>query len=114
MKITDIVRLLNSQVITGKDKLDNEVETAFASDLMSDVLTVRTDNLLLLTGLVNVQTIRTAEMSDINCIIFVRNKSVSEEMIKLAEENKITLIQSPYSMFKSSGILFNSGIKPVY
>lgn len=114
MKITDIVRLLNSQVITGKDKLDNEVETAFASDLMSDVLTVRTDNLLLLTGLVNVQTIRTAEMSDINCIIFVRNKSVSEEMIRLAEENKITLIQSPYSMFKSSGILFNSGIKPVY
>jgi predicted transcriptional regulator len=114
MKITDIVRLLNSQVITGQDKLDNEVETAFASDLMSDVLTVRTDNLLLLTGLVNVQTIRTAEMSDINCIIFVRNKSVSEEMIRLAEENKITLIQSPYSMFKSSGILFNSGIKPVY
>ncbi len=62
---------------------------------MSDVLTVNCDNLLLITGLANLQAIRTAEMSDIDCILFVRNKSVSPEMKSLAEELGITLINAP-------------------
>ncbi len=114
MRVKEIVDLIKGNVVTGSENLENKVDMAFASDLMSDVLTVKTDNLLLLTGLVNIQAIRTAEMSDIGCIVFVRNKKVTEEMIRIAKENKITLIQSPYSMFKVSGILFNAGIKPVF
>ncbi|MCK9219995.1 MAG: DRTGG domain-containing protein [Bacteroidales bacterium] len=114
MKINEIVRLIKGTVLSGSESLENEVKIAFASDLMSDVLTVKIDNLLLLTGLVNLQAIRTAEMSDINCIIFVRNKKVTEEMIRIARENKMIIIQSPYSMFKVSGILYNAGIKPVF
>lgn len=114
MKVWEIVDLIKGSVITGMDNMENTVDMAFASDLMSDVLTVKTDNLLLLTGLVNIQAIRTAEMSDISCIVFVRNKKVTAEMIRIATENKITIIQSPYSMFKVSGILFGAGIKPVF
>jgi predicted transcriptional regulator len=114
MKVWEIVDLIKGSVITGPDNMENTVDMAFASDLMSDVLTVKTDNLLLLTGLVNIQAIRTAEMSDISCIVFVRNKKVTEEMVRIATENKITIIQSPYSMFKVSGILFGAGIKPVF
>jgi serine kinase of HPr protein (carbohydrate metabolism regulator) len=114
MKVKEIVDLIKGNVVTGSENLENKVDMAFASDLMSDVLTVKTDNLLLLTGLVNIQAIRTAEMSDIGCIVFVRNKKVTEEMIRIAKENKIILIQSPFSMFKVSGILFNAGIKPVF
>lgn len=114
MKVSEIVELLQGKVITGENITNHEVETAFASDLMSDVLTVKTDNLLLLTGLVNVQAIRTAEMSDIGCIVFVRNKMVTDEMVKIAGECKIILIQSPFSMFRASGILFRTGIKPVF
>ncbi len=114
MKIKEVVELLNAKVVSGHDQLDAEVEFAFASDLMIDVLTIETDNLLLLTGLANLQTIRTAEMSDINKIIFVRKKKATSEMIRLAAENDMILIECDYSMFKSSGILFNSGVKPVY
>ncbi|MCX6305470.1 MAG: DRTGG domain-containing protein [Bacteroidetes bacterium] len=114
MKILDIVDLIKGTVVSGSDNLEKTVDMAFASDLMSDVLTVKTDNLLLLTGLVNIQAIRTAEMADISCVVFVRNKKVTEEMIRIARENKITIIQSPYSMFKVSGILFSAGIKPVF
>jgi hypothetical protein len=114
MKVWEIVDLIKGSVITGIDNMENTVDMAFASDLMSDVLTVKTDNLLLLTGLVNIQAIRTAEMSDISCIVFVRNKKVTGEMIRIATENRITIIQCPYSMFKVSGILFGAGIKPVF
>jgi predicted transcriptional regulator len=114
MKVKEVAELVGGTVITGTENLEGRVSKAFASDLMSDVLTVKTDNLVLLTGLVNIQAIRTAEMSDIGCVIFVRNKKVTEEMIRIACENRITVIQSPCSMFKASGILFRAGIQPVF
>ena len=114
MKLREVVELLNAKVVSGEAHLDAEVEYVFASDLMSDVLTIETDNLLLITGLANLQTIRTAEMSDISKIIFARKKKATDEMIRLAAENDMILIECDYSMFKSSGILFKSGVKPVY
>ena len=70
--------------------------------------------LLLITGLCNMQTIRTAEMSDIKVILFVRDKKTTDEMIELAEENEMVLIETSLSMYRTSGILFNLGIQPLY
>lgn len=114
MKISELIDVIQGELICGADRLNHEVNTAFASDLMSDVLTVKIDNVLLLTGLANIQALRTAEMSDITCIIFVRNKKITDDMLDLAKENGLILISSPYSLFKTSGLLFSSGINPVY
>jgi len=114
LRVEEVARILNAQVVCGTRNLTKEVGKAFASDLMSDVLTLETDNLLLITGLANVQAVRTAEMSDIACILLVRNKKANREMIELAEESGITILEYPGSMFRSSGILFNAGIKPVF
>jgi len=114
MKLKEIAAILDASISCGEEKLDHEVEMGYSSDLMSDVLTLDTDNLVLLTGLVNMQAIRTAEMADIKAIVFVRNKKASQEMIELAMENGICLLESPYSLFKSSGMLFQSGLKPIY
>jgi hypothetical protein len=114
MKLSEVAILLGAKVVGGVEDLDREIEFAFSSDLMSDVLTLKSDNLLLVTGLANLQTIRTAEMSDINNIIFVRNKKATDEMISLALENDMVLIESKYSMFKTSGLLYEAGIRPLY
>ena len=114
MKIEQIAELLNGRVVCGEEFLNRRVNSVFASDLMSDVLTLKSDDLLLMTGLGNVQTIRTAEMSDINTIIFVRNKKVNEDMLQLAAENDMVLIECPYSMFRASGILYQAGLEPIY
>jgi len=114
MKLSELAELVNGNVVCCHHRLDSEVEYAFASDLMSDVLTVRADKLLLITGLANMQAVRTAEMADIPAIVFVRNKTISEDMIQLAEDNGIVLIESPFTMFRASGILYSKGVKPVY
>lgn len=114
MKINDLTSIINGEVLCGFENLTHEVHFAFACDLMSDVLTIKQNNVLLITGLSNVQTIRTAEMSDINCVIIVRNKDVSKEMIRLAKESEIVLIKCKYSMFRTSGLLFSAGIKPIF
>lgn len=114
MKVGEIAEILSARILSGRDSLDEEVYFAFASDLMSDVLTLENDGLLLITGLSNLQSIRTAEMSDVRAIIIGRGKSVSEEMIKLAEMSNIILLTCEYSVYRISGILFGKGIKPVY
>ena len=63
MKIKDLCKLVEGTVLCGEGHLDGNVEQAFASDLMSDVLTVKTNEFILITGLANLQAIRTAEMS---------------------------------------------------
>ncbi|MDR2231546.1 MAG: hypothetical protein LBE56_00315 [Tannerella sp.] len=114
MTIREIATLVQAKVLSGEALLNSEQIYAFASDLMSDVLTIKTDNFMLITGLANIQSIRTAEMSDIKCILLVRGKEATEDMIDLVQENGMVLLSTSFSMFKTSGILFSSGIRPVY
>ena len=114
MELARIVEIVNGRVICGEEKLKKTVKYGFSSDLMSDVLTINIEELILLTGLTNPQTIRTAEMADIEFILFVRNKKITPEMVKLARENDMVLIVTGYSLFRTSGILYNAGLKPVY
>jgi len=114
MKIADIVKLLNAKIITGSDRLNEDVLYGFASDLLSDVLTVDSERLLLLTGIANLQVIRTAEMSEIICIVFVRDKKMTPDMIELALEKNIITIESPFSMFRAISVLHDNGLQPVF
>ncbi|HOF17082.1 MAG TPA: hypothetical protein PLF32_09395 [Bacteroidales bacterium] len=114
MTIKEIAESLEGEIVCSEKFTNRKVEKAFSSDLMSEVLTIDSENLILITGLVNVQTIRTCEMLDIQNIIIVRNKKATPEMLELAEENDIIIIQCPFSMFKASGILYQHGIKPIY
>ena len=113
MKIAQISEIVEGRILCG-ESTEEEVACAFASDLMSDVLTLNSEHLLLITGLSNMQTIRTAEMADIRYILFVRNKIPTNDMIELANANKIVVLTTPLSMYKTCGNLFGSGLDPVY
>lgn len=114
MQISELTAILEARILTGEELLGQEVLFGFASDLMSDVLTVKKDSMALLTGLANLQTIRTAEMSDIHCVVLVRGKKGTDDMVALARENGIVLMECPYTMFRASGVLYTAGIQPLY
>ncbi|MCX7985365.1 MAG: hypothetical protein N2662_00300, partial [Bacteroidales bacterium] len=91
-----------------------DVSYGFATDLLSDLLKIDKNKTLLITGLATPQTIRAAMVMDVGAVILVRGKKALPEMIELAEENQIVLMEYPGSMFKTCGILYQSGIRPVY
>ncbi len=109
MKIIEIKNLLEASVYAGEEFLECEVNSACGSDLMSDVLAFVKDQAVLLTGLVNQQTIRTAEMMDMKCIVLVRGKTPDEGMIELANENEIVLLSTEYRMYEACGTLYSNG-----
>ena len=94
MKISKMQELLEAKVLCGEEYLGRHVYSACGCDLMSDVLAYVTDQAVLLTGLVNPQVIRTALMMDMTCIIFVRSKRPNDEMIELAKENGIVMMNT--------------------
>lgn len=114
MKINKVIDIISGTLICGKTHLEMDVKYGFASDMMSDVLTLLEDDILLITGLSNSQAIRTAEMSDIKNIIIARNKQVTEDMIKLANDADIAIIASPLSLYKISGILYAEDLESIY
>ena len=110
MKISTIQELLEAEVVCGEEYLDHEVHSACGSDMMSDVLAYVKDQAVLLTGLVNPQVIRTAEMMDMMCVVFVRSKSPSEEMIRLAKESDMVILKTKKRMYEACGRLYVGGL----
>ena len=111
MKISTIKELLEADIIACEEGLVKHVYSACGSDMMSDVLAYVKDQAVLLTGLVNSQVIRTAEMMDMNCIVFVRSKMPTAEMIELARAKGIKIIRTPRRMFSACGLLYSAGLK---
>ncbi|MCQ2475895.1 MAG: hypothetical protein MJ173_08345 [Clostridia bacterium] len=111
MTINDIKNHLDAEVLCGKEFLDKEVFSACGSDMMSDVLAFVKDQAVLLTGLMNTQVIRTAEMMDMICVVFIRNKKPGEDIIELARESGIAVLSSSKRMYEACGILYSNGLQ---
>lgn len=110
MKLTEIVNLINGELLTQKDASNKEITGAMGADLMSDVLASIKPEAALLTGLCNPQVVRTALIADIRAIIFVRGKNPDKETIKIANEENIPLITTTFGMFEACGILHKAGL----
>ena len=110
MHLYEVRDILSAQVLWGETLLDQEVGSACGSDFMSDVLAYVKDQALLLTGLVNPQVVRTADMMDMKCIVFVRGKVPDESILKLAQDRRIVVMTSHRRMYDACGLLYVNGL----
>lgn len=110
LKVKEIIEILDAQILTGEENLELEIYSGCGADLMSDVMAFVKENVLLLTGLINVQVIRTATLMDIGAICFVRGKQPTEEMVEMAKENGIILLACKEPLFLACGKLYNAGL----
>ncbi|MDR3091970.1 MAG: hypothetical protein LBU36_07305 [Clostridiales bacterium] len=112
MKISKIKEILTADTLAGEERIDTEVICACGSDLMSDVLAGEAkEEFVLLTGLVNPQVIRTAEMVDMRAIVFVRGKTPTPEVLELAEEKGIVVLSTKCPLYIASGLLYTNGLR---
>ena len=111
MKLQEVQTILHATFVTGPDGWEEtEVKAACGSDLMSDVLAFVKDQGILLTGLVNPQVIRTAEMMDIKVIVFVRGKVPGEEVIELAKDLDMVIMRTENPLYVACGKLYKEGL----
>ncbi len=113
MTLKDIKELLKAEIIWGEEHLDMEIEFVGGSDMMSDVLAFGVPGILLLTGLSNNQSVRTADIIEAKAIVYVRGKRPDDAGIELAKEKGIPLLSTQFMMYESCGILYNEGLPGV-
>ncbi len=113
MTIKDMVDILKARVLIGEDKLDTPVYTACCSDLMSDVLAFVDEKTVLITGLTNPHVIRTSEMLDLKCLVFVRGKVPSDDILESAQEQGLVVITTKMTAFSACGELYAGGLRGV-
>lgn len=114
MKLGEVEKILQAEFICGKERRDEEIRYAGGSDLMSDVLAFGKPGLLLLTGLSNMQTVRTADIIEAKAIIYVRGKRPDEEGIRLAQAKRIPLLTTKMMMYQACGLLYAHGLSGVH
>ena len=110
MTIREVMNIVDGKVLIGEERLDNRVDTACGSDLMSDVLAFVKEKTVLITGLINPHVVRTSEMLDITCIVFSRGKLPSAEILEEAEEVGITVLSTEMTTYTACGELYVHGL----
>lgn len=113
LRLSELVDLLNGEILAGHESGDPSFEFCTASDLMSDVLRGPTSGSVLITGLNNTQVIRASVIANVAAIILVRGKEPNEDLVKQAGEHGIPLLQTPFTMFTACGRLFQAGLRGV-
>ena len=111
MKLREILEVLEGELLTDPGQLDRDINCAFGSDLISDILMCTQEPTLLLTGLTNPQIIRMTDMIDVLGIIMVRGKTPPQNIIDMANERDLPIIGTKLTMYKSCGILYNTGLR---
>jgi predicted transcriptional regulator len=111
MKLSDVMKALDAELLVKDISLDVDVPCAFGSDLISDILMCTKESTLLLTGITNPQIIRLSDMIELTAIVFVRGKRPAEDVVKMARQRKLPLLTTKYTMYQSSGVLYNLGLR---
>lgn len=110
MTLQEIKEILEAQVIVAPADFQMNIKMACGCDLMSDVLAFTKEESLLLTGLTNLQVVRTAEMANIKALVFVRGKEPDRETIALAMEKNIPVLLTDLPMYEACGRLYRYGL----
>jgi hypothetical protein len=111
MTIREVRKILHAVLLTDGRRLDALIQSACGSDMMSDVLAFAKNQPVLLTGLINPQVVRTAEMMDIRCVVFVRGKKPEADLIRLAQDCGVELLATPFRMYTACGLLYAHGLR---
>ena len=116
MLVKDIKDLLKAREIYIADEniYEKNYEHVFATDLMSDALALlkdETEDVLLISGLSNVQSLRTAEVLDLETVLLVRGKPIDTHMAEMAKDLHINLFQTDLTMFQVCGLLYEKGMR---
>jgi len=111
MKISEIKKALKAELLVGEEQLDKNIVAAGGADLMADVLSAVAQEAVLLTGLTTEQALRTARISDVGCVVFVRGKKPDEKVLALARSFDLPVLTTEYSLFVASGRLYINGLR---
>ena len=100
MKISELQEKLEYTLLTAMP--DKEVQHAYTSDLLSDVMGNAADDSVLITIQAHKNTIAVASLAGINAIILCNGRKPPEDMLPAAEQEGIAVLSTASNQFEAS------------
>ncbi len=113
MKLAEIKDLLKCEVLAGEEDLSVDCSRVVVSDGMSEILAFAQSKELMITGLANIQSIRTADVAGANAVLYCRGRRPERKVVEVAKQKRIPVLVTDMGMFDICGILYNRGLKGV-
>jgi len=113
VRLHDVRDLLQCEVLTEGDDLTVDVQYVVASDGMSEILAFAKSKELMITGLTNIQAVRTADIAGVSAVVFCRGKRPDTRVVEFAKKKKIPVFATRMVMFDICAVLYNKGLKGV-
>jgi predicted transcriptional regulator len=113
MILREIKELLGCKVLVGDPDLEVDVTDVVASDGMSEILAFARSKELMITGLTNIQSIRTADIAGVCAVLYCRGKVPDKRVLDFARDKNIPVLATSMGMFEICGILYAKGLRGV-
>lgn len=110
MKLKEIIKKFDLKVKGNFTGLDTEIQTGYASDLLSDVLANAQEGDLWITLQVHQNIVAIASMKGLSGIVIINEREPEEETVKKAEKENIPIMVSALPAFELIGQLYALGI----
>ena len=110
MKLRQIAALLSARVLTCEELLDTDVDNVFCTDMMADVLAYASSHTVLITRLLNLSVVRSSVIAEIHCVVFSYSVSPASELLRLAENHDLVIMDTTDSMFTATEKLLDAGL----
>lgn len=110
MKVKDILKNNNFELLSNELGLNLDVKSLFASDLLSHVMGNAAEGCALITVLNNINVLGVASLLDMSCVIFSHGVKVNDEIISKSNELGIPLLRTKLNTVSTILILDKIGI----
>ena len=110
MRLKEVVKALNLEILNEGEHLDDPVEGGYAGDLLSDVIASGKRNDLWITVQGHENIIAVASLKDLAGIVLAKNTKPLDETLESAREEDVTLLRSSHTSFQVAVQLSELGV----
>ncbi|HOM62739.1 MAG TPA: DRTGG domain-containing protein [Dysgonamonadaceae bacterium] len=97
---------LNFEPLSGINLPDRIPQSAYVSDLLSDVIGKAQPGMLWITSQVHKNIVAVASLKELSAIIVVNEREIDDEVVKHADEEGVVILSSHLPAFETAGKLY--------
>ena len=98
---------LGFECLSGEALLDRIPQSAYVSDLLSDVMGKAHADMMWITSQVHKNIVAVASLKELSAIVIVNERPVEKELLEQAEDEEIVVLSSNLPAFETAGKLYN-------
>ncbi|HAI87901.1 MAG TPA: serine kinase [Firmicutes bacterium] len=111
MTVSEIASVLGMTCVAGREAMDREVTSGYASDLLSDVMGHAPEGAIWVTSQIHQNVVAVALLLNLSAVVIAGGLELMEDAIVKADARSMAMLATPMSAFEAVGRLYQLGVR---